>query len=532
MDVKTAFLNGLLKEVYISQPDGFVDPYIPDHVYKLKKPLCGLKQAPRAWYYKLSSFLIENHSIKVLLKLRVHQSPRGIFISQSQSTLELLKKHGMDGCDSISTPMATAKLDADLHDTLTDQTKYRSMIGGLMYLTASRPNIAFVTFICARYQAWPTVKHFKEGSMTNVKAYQEAYNFWEKNCAIAISCNPVQHSRTKHINIRYHVIKEHVKLGTVELYFVRMEYQLADLFTKALPKERFEYLVHRIEFIMAQKQPQQIISRDLLVPPNKQYGLVEANKKIDLTNPSSSKILGNILRKHLLCFSLIASTLVPWIYIQKIIVDHIQTENPDIPKRLNEPYHKVEHDDVVKSISNSRKNNGLGMRISEWMLTKEMKQTKHYKLYDVEFGIDVPITQILRRRQPDPVTPILTAAQIDVTNLDVATQMSLATARSIEDFEAQQAMKKVDEHLMDEDIKKLMEGDEEFNANKSVDDILNSQEDLKTRIEPRSHKERPKVEKNVDLISIEEEVEEESAKDDWIRKKEKGIVEIKDTPIP
>ncbi|GJV32570.1 retrovirus-related pol polyprotein from transposon TNT 1-94 [Tanacetum coccineum] len=69
---------------------------------------------------------------------------------------------------------------------------------------------------------------------------------YDSKSAIAISCNPVQHSRTKHINIRYHFIKEHVELGTVELYFVDTEYQLVDLFTKALSKERFEYLVHRI----------------------------------------------------------------------------------------------------------------------------------------------------------------------------------------------------------------------------------------------------------------------------------------------
>ncbi|GJZ67942.1 hypothetical protein Tco_0631182 [Tanacetum coccineum] len=64
--------------------------------------------------------------------------------------------------------------------------------------------------------------------------------------AIAISCNTVQHSKTKHIDIRYHFIKEHVEKGTMEIYFVGTKYQLADLFTKALPKERFEYLVHRI----------------------------------------------------------------------------------------------------------------------------------------------------------------------------------------------------------------------------------------------------------------------------------------------
>ncbi|GJV66995.1 hypothetical protein Tco_1482504 [Tanacetum coccineum] len=78
--------------------------------------------------------------------------------------------------------------------------------------------------------------------------------YYDSKSAIAISCNPVQHSKTKHIDIRYHFIKEHVEKGTVEIYFVRTEYQLADLFTKALPKERFEYLVHRIVIIMAQQQ--------------------------------------------------------------------------------------------------------------------------------------------------------------------------------------------------------------------------------------------------------------------------------------
>ncbi|GJU89901.1 retrovirus-related pol polyprotein from transposon TNT 1-94 [Tanacetum coccineum] len=162
MDVKTAFLNGPLKEeVYVSQPDGFVDPDFPDHVYRLQKALYGRKQAPRAWYDKLSSFLIEHHFTK-----------------------EILKKHDMDGFDSINTPMTTAKLDADLQGTSTDQTKYHSMIGMLMYLTASRPDIAFTTFVCSCYQARPTIKHLKEtiqGAMTIVKAHQEAYNFWEKS---------------------------------------------------------------------------------------------------------------------------------------------------------------------------------------------------------------------------------------------------------------------------------------------------------------------------------------------------------------
>ncbi|GKC41438.1 retrovirus-related pol polyprotein from transposon TNT 1-94, partial [Tanacetum coccineum] len=200
MDVKTAFLNGPLKEeVYVSQPDGFVDPDFPNHVYRLKKALYGLKQAPRAWYDKLSSFLIEHNftkdfskrftnlmksnfemsmmgEIKFFLRLQVHQSPRGILISQAQYAIELLMKHGMDECVSMSTPMSTKRLDADLQGTPTDQTTYHRMIGGIMYLTASRLNIAFATFVCAHYQARPTVKHLKEDVKTTAKAHQEAYN--------------------------------------------------------------------------------------------------------------------------------------------------------------------------------------------------------------------------------------------------------------------------------------------------------------------------------------------------------------------
>ncbi|GKE54456.1 retrovirus-related pol polyprotein from transposon TNT 1-94 [Tanacetum coccineum] len=96
------------------------------------------------------------------LGLRVHQSPRGIFISQSQYAIVLLKKHGLNECVSMSTPMATERLDVDLQGTPTDQTTYHRMIEGLMYVTANRPDIAFTTFVCARYQALPTVKHLKE----------------------------------------------------------------------------------------------------------------------------------------------------------------------------------------------------------------------------------------------------------------------------------------------------------------------------------------------------------------------------------
>ncbi|GJX31377.1 retrovirus-related pol polyprotein from transposon TNT 1-94 [Tanacetum coccineum] len=394
MDVKTAFLHGTLKEdVYVCQPEGFIDADHPSHVYKLKKALYGLKQAPRAWYDELSTFLLQNHFFKgtidptlfirrfnddilvvqvyvddiifgsthprytqlfsdlmksrfemsmmgemtFFLGLQVNQSPRGIFINQSNYVLEILKKYGMETCDPVGTPMEIKdKLDLDQNGSPVDATKYRSMIGALMYLTSSRPDIVHATCLCARYQAKPTEKHLKEvkrifrylrGTVntglwytkdsgieltrfsdadyagckdtfkstsggaqflgeklvswsskkqdctalstaeaeyvslsvccaqvlwmrTQLTDYGFHFNkipiYCDSKSAIAISCNPVQHSRTKHIAVRYHFIKEHVEKGTIELYFVKTDYQLADLFTKALPVDRFNYLVRRL----------------------------------------------------------------------------------------------------------------------------------------------------------------------------------------------------------------------------------------------------------------------------------------------
>ncbi|GJS87075.1 retrovirus-related pol polyprotein from transposon TNT 1-94 [Tanacetum coccineum] len=185
MDIKTTFINGPLKEeVYINQPDGFIDPHYPDKVYRLKKALYGLKQAPRAWYDEVSNFLVSKgfskvsidptlfitkhgddillvqiyvndiifgytnpklskmfeklmHNkfemsmmgeLKFFLGIQNHQSPRGIFINQSKYAQEILTKHGMTLCDSIGTPMATKPLDADLSGTPVDQMKYHSIL--------------------------------------------------------------------------------------------------------------------------------------------------------------------------------------------------------------------------------------------------------------------------------------------------------------------------------------------------------------------------------------------------------------------
>ncbi|GJX10055.1 hypothetical protein Tco_0199914 [Tanacetum coccineum] len=192
------------------------------------------------------------------------------------------------------------------------------------------------------------------------------------------------------------------------------------------------------------------------------------------------------------------TTLIPYPRSTKIIVDHIHTENPDIPKRTNEPYHIVENNEVVKSIFNYEKKKGRGMRILEWLLIGEMNQTKNYKVYAADFQIEVPMTQSKlikstqetyktpsspRRMQLNPITHIQTAEHINVN-----------------------------EHLLDEDIEKIVEGDEESDANKFVDDMINSKEDLDTKIDLGSHKESLEVEKVVDYMAIDEEVEEELAK--------------------
>ncbi|GJZ64443.1 retrovirus-related pol polyprotein from transposon TNT 1-94 [Tanacetum coccineum] len=169
MDVKTAFLNGILREeVYVSQPEGFVDQDNANHVYKLKKTLYGLKQAPRAWYDLLSKFLLSQEFSKGTLDptlfirrhgkdiLLISQSPRGIFINQSKYALESLKKYGMESSDRVDTPMVEkSKLDEDTQGKAVDPTHYCGMVGTLMYLITSRPDFTFAVCMCARGLWYP-----------------------------------------------------------------------------------------------------------------------------------------------------------------------------------------------------------------------------------------------------------------------------------------------------------------------------------------------------------------------------------------
>ncbi|GKA90607.1 retrovirus-related pol polyprotein from transposon TNT 1-94 [Tanacetum coccineum] len=172
MDMKSTFLNGILREeVYVSQPDGFVDQENHNHGYKLKKALYGLKQAPH---------VDDGQTIILSWTTNFTKSQRHLFKS-SKYALESLKKYGVETCKPADTPMVEkSKLDED------------------------------------------------------------------PQSAIALCCNNVQHSRSKHIDIRHHFIKEQVESGVVGLYFVKTEYQLANIFTKPLARERLEFLIKKL----------------------------------------------------------------------------------------------------------------------------------------------------------------------------------------------------------------------------------------------------------------------------------------------
>ncbi|GJY82376.1 copia protein [Tanacetum coccineum] len=274
MDMKTAFLNDILcEEVYVSQPDGFVDPEDPNHVYKLKKSLYGLKQALRAWYDFLSSFLLSQKFSKGTI------DPT-LFIRREGKDILL---YGMETCDLVNTLMVEkSKLDEDPRKAI-NPTRYRGMIGTLMYLTSTfadadhagcqdtrKSTSGSMQLLGDRLVSWSSKKQ-KSTAISSTEAeyialsgccaqilwmrsqltdYGLGFNkiplYCDNKSAIALCCNNVQHSRSKHIDIRHHFIKEQVENGVVELYFVRTEYQLADIFTKPLARERLEFLINKL----------------------------------------------------------------------------------------------------------------------------------------------------------------------------------------------------------------------------------------------------------------------------------------------
>ncbi|GKC14205.1 putative ribonuclease H-like domain-containing protein [Tanacetum coccineum] len=361
IDIKSTFLYGKIEEeVYVCQPLGFEDPNFPDRVYKVEKSLYGLHQAPRAWHVTLSTYLLDNgfqrgkidktlfikrHKGDILLMssigeltfflgLQVKQKKDGIFISQDKYVDEILKKFGFTEVKTASTPMETQKpLLKDEDGEEVDVHMYRSMIGSLMYLTSSRPDIMFAVCAYARYQVNPKVSHlyavkrifrylkgqpklglwYPKDSPFDLVAYTNSdyagasldkksttggcqflgcrliswqckkqtvvanstteaeyvaassccrqvlwiqnqlldygYNFMhtkifiDNNSTICIIKNPVFHSKTKHIEIRHHFIRDCNEKKLIQMVKIHTDKNVADLLTKAFDVSRFQYLI-------------------------------------------------------------------------------------------------------------------------------------------------------------------------------------------------------------------------------------------------------------------------------------------------
>ncbi|GJY45608.1 putative ribonuclease H-like domain-containing protein, partial [Tanacetum coccineum] len=394
MDVKSAFLYGKIEEeVYVCQPPGFEDPDFPDRVYKVEKALYGLHQAPRAWYETLSTYLLDNGfqrgkidktlfirrvksdillvqvyvddiifgstkkslciefekmmhkkfqmssmgELTFFLGLQVKQKEDGIFISQDKYVTEILKKFGFTDVKTASTPMETHKpllKDADGEDV--DEHLYRSMIGSLMYLTSSRPDIMFAVCACARYQVNLKVSHlhavkrifrylkgqpklglwYPKDSPFDLVAYTDSdyagasldrksttggcqflgcrliswqckkqtvvanstteaeyiaasnccgqvlwiqnqlldygYNFMQtkihidNKSTVYIVKNLVFHSKTKHIEIRHHFIRDSNEKKLIQVIKIHTDQNVTNLLTKAFDVSIFQYMLASI----------------------------------------------------------------------------------------------------------------------------------------------------------------------------------------------------------------------------------------------------------------------------------------------
>nr|GEV19275.1 ribonuclease H-like domain-containing protein [Tanacetum cinerariifolium] len=237
MDVKTAFLNGNLRgEVYVSQSNGFVDPDNPNHVYKLKKALYGLKQALRAWYDMLSSFLISQD-----------------FSKGSVDPTLFIRRDGKELLLDSSIALTTFA-DAD-HSGCQDTRRSTSgsmqfLKGRLVSWSLKRQNNAAISSTKAEYIALSgccaQILWMRSQLINYGLGFNKIPMYCDNESAISLCCNNVQHFRSKHIDIRYHFIKEHVENGVIKFYFFNTKYQLADIFTKALGRERIKFLDNKL----------------------------------------------------------------------------------------------------------------------------------------------------------------------------------------------------------------------------------------------------------------------------------------------
>ncbi|GJW95149.1 putative ribonuclease H-like domain-containing protein [Tanacetum coccineum] len=338
IDVKSAFLYGTIEEeVYVHQPLGFVDPAHPNKVYKVVKALYGLHQAPRAWYETLSTFLLDNGfrrgtidntlfikrnkrdimlvqvyvddiifgstkqsmctefeecmhkrfqmssmgELTFFLGLQVKQQSAEIFISQDKYVANILKKFDFWSIRTANTPVESNKplvKDEDGEDV--DVHVYRSINGSLMYLTASRPNIMFAVYACARFQVTPKASHlqavkrifrylkhqpklglwYPKDSPFDLEAYSDSdyggasldrksTTEYVAASTISVIKNPVAHSRTKHIEIRFHFIRDCYEKRLIEVVKIHTNNNVADLLTKGFDVTRFNFLIVSIGMI-------------------------------------------------------------------------------------------------------------------------------------------------------------------------------------------------------------------------------------------------------------------------------------------
>ncbi|CAL8152545.1 unnamed protein product [Prunus armeniaca] len=299
LDVKFAFKNGVLKEeVYVDQPDGFVITHYEDKVYKLKKAFTSEASLDCKTKKDFGTLVVSIYVDDIVYT--VIQTETCIFINQKKYALALLSKFGLKQCKPISTPLVTSeKLCKDDGSEPVDENEYRQIVGSLLYLTAARPDKMFAASLLARFMHCPTKKHY--GTAKRVMRYiqgtidfgieyqkgKEAIiigycdsdwsgsqdDMWEallamlsllaveyflgyqshnttdatplmvdNTSAIAMTRNLVFHQKTKHIKRRYHLIRDALQDGVVDLRYCKSEEQVADIFTKALPKDRFNYL--------------------------------------------------------------------------------------------------------------------------------------------------------------------------------------------------------------------------------------------------------------------------------------------------
>ncbi|GJZ31676.1 retrovirus-related pol polyprotein from transposon TNT 1-94 [Tanacetum coccineum] len=239
MDVKTAFLNGELKEeVYVSQPEGFINQDNPSHVYKLKKAIYGLKQAPRACM--LTSDSVDTPMVeKSKLDEDLQGTPIDATLYRGKAYQKALKCAYADadhaGCQD--TRRSTSGSAQFLRYKLVSRSSKKQKC---TVISSTEAEYIALSGCCAQI-LWMRSQLTDYGFQFN-----QIPLYCDNKSAITLCYNNVQHSRAKHIDVRYHFIKEQVENGIVELYFFRTEYQLADIFTKPFPRERFNFLIKKL----------------------------------------------------------------------------------------------------------------------------------------------------------------------------------------------------------------------------------------------------------------------------------------------